>query len=179
MLDERVQRDQLVDRAQRLARDRREQRRQQRTRRFSFPKRCQLLVEHWIVAERIGLGLGFQKEVERVDRHHVGNEIDRDLEPVHLLREHDAGEVVALRILHPVDEMRLRLDRQLIRQDRGARLRCRPEADRLRPKRDQPIVVIGRFVGQGDVQRHGMLGTAWGLSVFALQHETWQPGGVN
>ena len=117
-------------------------------------ERRQLLVEQRVVAERPGLGFGLEEEVERIDRRHVGDEIDRDVEMRDALREHDAGEVVALRVLLPVDEMRLGLDVQRIGQDRRARVRRRAQADGLRSERDQPVVAIGRAVGQRDGEGH-------------------------
>ncbi|OIQ66126.1 hypothetical protein GALL_523080 [mine drainage metagenome] len=153
-LDQAVQRDQLIDRALFVARDRRQQCGQVRAGGFGLAERGQLLLQNGVIGERAGLGLRLQEEVERVDRHHVGDQIDRHLEPVHFLGEHHAGEVVALRVLHPVDEMRLRFDRQFIGQDGGAGLRGRAQADGLRPERDRVIVVVGRLVGQGDVQWH-------------------------
>ncbi len=45
------------------------------------------------------------EEVERIDRRHVGGELDLDLELVGLLRENEPRLEVALRVLLPVDEM--------------------------------------------------------------------------
>ena len=54
--------------------------RQQRPDRRRPAERRQLLLQHRIVGEGPGLGFGFQEEVERVDRRHVGDEVDRDVE---------------------------------------------------------------------------------------------------
>ncbi len=72
----------------------------------------QLLLEHRIVGERPGLGLRLQEEVERVDRRHVGHEIDHHFEFPGAVGHHDAGEEIALRILLPVEEMFGRFDAQ-------------------------------------------------------------------
>ena len=71
------------------------------------------------------------------------------------LGEHDARQVIALRVLLPVEEMRFRLDLQRVGQDRRARVRRRPQADGLRAERDQPVVAVAGAVGQRDVKRHG------------------------
>ena len=84
-----------------------EQRLQPRSHRHQPPERCQLLLEQRVVAERPVLGFRLQEEVERVDRRHVGDQIDRDVEMRDAVGEHHAGEVIALRVLLPVDEMRL------------------------------------------------------------------------
>ena len=117
-------------------------------------ERRKLLLEQRVVAERPLLGFRLEEEVERIDRRHVGDEIDRDVEMRDALGEHDAGEVVALRVLLPVDEMRLGFDDQRIGQDRRAGVRRRAQADGLRPERDQPVVAVGRAVGQRDGKRH-------------------------
>ena len=98
-------------------------------------ERRQLLLQHRVVGEGPVLGFGFQEEVERVDRRHVGDEVDRDVEMRDPLGEHHAGQVVALRVLLPVEEMRLRLDLQRVGQDRRAGMRRRAQPDRLRAER--------------------------------------------
>ena len=100
------------------------------------------------------LGFGFEEEVERIDGRHVGHEIDRDVEMRDALGEHHAGEVVALRVLLPVDEVRLGFDDQRIGQDRRAGVRRRAQADGLRAERDQPVVAVGRAMGQRDGKGH-------------------------
>ena len=106
-LHQAVERDQHVHRALFAARHLVEQRLQLRPDRRQTAERCELLLEQRVVAERPGLGVRLQEEVERVDRHHVGHQIDRDVEMRDALGEHHAGKVIALRILLPVDEMRL------------------------------------------------------------------------
>ena len=58
--------------------------------------------------------------------------VARDVDVVDASRKHHAGEMIALRILLPVQEMRLRRDLQFIRQDRRARVRRGTQADDLR-----------------------------------------------
>ena len=56
------------------------------------------------------LRLGFEKEVERVEHRHLGDEVDVDDELPRPLREDEAREVVSLRVLLPVEEVQLRRD---------------------------------------------------------------------
>ena len=114
-----VQRDQHVDGALLAAQHAVEQGTHARPDRRDPAERRQFLLQHRVVGEGPVLGFRFQEEVERVDRRHVGDEIDGDVEMRDALGEHDAGEVVALRVLLPVEEMRLRLDLQRIGQDRA------------------------------------------------------------
>ena len=93
---------------------------QERRRRHLREIRLEVLEHDRLVQERIRLGLGLEEEIERVDHRHVGDEIDLDEELRHLLGEHEAREVVAVRILLPVQEVGLRLDLQRIARDRRA-----------------------------------------------------------
>ena len=58
-----------------------------------------------LVAERKGLRVRLEEEVERVEHRHLGDQVHLDAQLVGLLREHEAREVVSLRVLLPVDEV--------------------------------------------------------------------------
>ena len=112
--DQLVKGDKLVDIAQFLARNAVDQRLQQWAGRLQAAERGEFFGQDRIVGERPALGVGFEKEVEGVDRRHVGDEVDGDVEAVHLFGEHDAGHEIALGILKPVQEVRLRFDLQRV-----------------------------------------------------------------
>ena len=80
---------------------------------------------------------------------------DFDIEAIAGFREYQPGQVVRLRVLLPIDEMRLRRDFQRVGEDAGARVRAGPQADDLRAEIDQPVVGIMRDVVEGDVDGHG------------------------
>ena len=84
-----------------------------------------------LVDERDVLGVGLQEEVERVDRHQLGHQVHLDREVVGGLGHHDAGQVVAERVLLPVEEVVGRLHGERVRQDRGAGVGGRAEAHHL------------------------------------------------
>ncbi len=155
LLQPRVEADQEIDGA-RLARavDFGEPRLEQRTRRLDFAKCGDLLGERGIVAEGKGLAFRLEEEVERIDHRHVGDEIDGDLELRGLLREHQARQVIALRILLPVDEVILGLDLERVGEDRRAAVRGGTQAHDLRSERDRPVVGVGRPMMQRDVDAH-------------------------
>ena len=113
-----------------------------------------LLGERGVVTERKGLSLGLEEEVERIDHRHVGDEIDRDLELRRLLGKHQARQMIALRILLPVDEVVLRLDLERVGKYRRAAVRGGTQAHDLRPERDRPVVGVGRPMMQRDVDAH-------------------------
>ena len=152
-----VQADDEIDGALRGAWHLRQPGREQRPRRRDLAERRDLLGQRRVVGEGPGLGRGLEEEVERIVHRHVGDQVDRDLELRGLLREHQPGEMVALRILLPVDEMGLRLDLQRIGQDRGAAVRGGPQAHDLRPQRHRPVVGVGRPMMQRDVNAHGAM----------------------
>ena len=58
-----------------------------------------------LVAERHGLGVLLEEEVERVDDRHLGDQVDDDVQLGGALREDQPGQVVAVGVLLPVDEV--------------------------------------------------------------------------
>ena len=164
LLQARIQPDQEVDRALFRAIDLVEPGLQQRPGGLDLAERGDLLGQRRIVGEGPLLGGGLEEEVERIGDRHVGHEVDRDLELARLLRDHQAREVVALRILLPVDEVLRRLDLERIGQDRRAAVRRRAQSHDLRTQRNQPVVRVGRPVVKGDVYAH--LGLLTSGSVF-------------
>ena len=70
----------------------------------------QFASENRIVHERITLGRFLHEEIERVVRHQVGQQIDRDGERVRRLQEDETSGIVRVGVLLPVQEVRRRLD---------------------------------------------------------------------
>ena len=65
---------------------------------------------------------------------------------VHLLGEDDPGQVVAVGVLLPVDEVLAAVDRQRVGLDRGAAVRRRPQPDHVRAEPDRPVEPVRRAV---------------------------------
>jgi hypothetical protein len=145
-----------------------EPRLEQWTRRLDLAKRRDFLRKRGVVAEGKSLGLRLKEEIEWIDHRHVGDQIDRDVEPGCLLREHEPRQVVALRILLPVDEVVLGLDLERVGKDRCAAVRSGAQAHDLRSECYRPVVFVGRSMMQCDLDAHGgMLMTAFS---FASQY---------
>ncbi len=108
LLDHPVQLDQHVHGVAFVAWHFGQQRLEAGTHRDRPAERGKFLLQHRVVAERPLLGLRFEEEVERIARRHVHDEVDRHIEMRDALGEHHARLVVALRVLLPVDEVRLR-----------------------------------------------------------------------
>jgi hypothetical protein len=152
-----VELDQEVDRALRLlALDRAQQLREQRRRLVPGQVRRQVVRSGGVVAERKLLGLGLEEEVEGVEHRHLGDHVDGNLEVRRRLREHQPRQVVAERVLLPVDEVLGRLDAQREALDRRAAMRRRAQAHHLRPERDPPVIAVARDMVQRDMDRHGV-----------------------
>jgi len=149
-----IQADDEIDRALLGAVDRREPGRQSRAERLQLSERRDLLRQRGIVGEGPRLGRGLQEEVERIDDRHVGHQVDRDLELPGLFRKHQPREVVALRVLLPVDEVLRGGDFQGIGENRRSRMRCRTQAHDLRSECYRPIIQIGRSMMQRDLDTH-------------------------
>ena len=97
-----------------------------------FQIRNQLFLQGFIVFEREFLRVLFQKEIERIDAHHIGDHIDFHAEFRRFFREHQASQPVTKRVLLPVDVMLFRLDFQGIRQNWRARMHRRTQAHHMR-----------------------------------------------
>ena len=106
------------------------------------------------VGERKFFGVFFNEEIEGVDDRHVGHQVDREVEHVGFFLEHETADVIAVRVLLPVDEMVLRLHRQRVRQDRCARMGGRAQADFVWRQIDQTVVAVTGLVVQRDTDSH-------------------------
>ncbi len=150
-----VQGDQIFDRAAFLFGQLVEPGPQQWPRRLGLQIGFQLKLQVRVVGKGQVLRVRFQKEVKGVLHRHVGDQIDRDLELLDRVRIDDAGLVVAVGVLLPVDEIALGLDLERIAEDRRAGVRGRAQADHLRAHLDLAVVNVGGPVVQGDMNAHG------------------------
>ena len=60
------------------------------------------------VGKRVMLGVRFEKEVEGIEHRHLRDQIDFNPKLARLVGEHQARQIIRLRVLLPVEEMRLR-----------------------------------------------------------------------
>ena len=107
-----------------------------------------------LVGEGELFGERFQKKVEGIVDGHLGDQIDLDPEQIGLVGEREPRDVVALRILLPVQEMRRWRDALRIGEDRRPTVWRRPQADELRQQLDGPVVPVLRHVTEGNVNAH-------------------------
>ena len=94
------------------------------------------------------------EKIEGVVHRHLGDEIDFDAKSAHWIRKRQARDIVALRILLPVDEMARRLDAHGIRDDGRAAVRSRAQPDELLRHGDRTIVAIVCYMSERDLNRH-------------------------
>ena len=117
LLQARVEVDDEIDGAVGLARNRIEERREPRARSARLSGRSRARPRSSGIVERATARPTLDEEVERIEDRHVGDEIDLDLELGRRLREDEARQPIAVRILLPVHEMIGRGDLQRIAQD--------------------------------------------------------------
>ena len=149
-----VARDEEVDRAPGLARDRRDPVLEERAGGFHDEVRREVLAQLGVVVEgplRRGL---VDEEVERVDDGHVRDEVDGDRELADGIGEDEAREVVAERVLLPVDEVLAGRDLQAVGEDRRAAVRGGAQAHDLRPEPDLAVVAVDGLVLDGKADAH-------------------------
>jgi hypothetical protein len=114
----------------------------------------QFALQVGIVFERQFFGLGFEEKVERVLHRHVGDQVDRDFKPLDRIGEHDAGLIIAVRVLLPIDEVALGLNLERIAQYGGARVRRRAQPDDLRSHLRLAVVDVAGAVIKRGVDAH-------------------------
>jgi hypothetical protein len=123
-------------------------RRQARPEWRGFQEWNQFLGQRRRIGERESLGVRLDEEVEGVDDREVRDQVDFDLDCVGALRKDQPRDPVPIRILLPVEEVRLGLYIQRVAQDRRPAMRRRPQPDFVRRDGDVAVETIGRAVGQ-------------------------------
>src|SRR4029077_13403237 len=106
----------------------------------------ELPFHNWIVLEGNFLGVFFQKEVKGIDDRHVRDEIDFDGKFRSFVREHESCEMVAVRILLPVNKMAGRRNFKRIARDWGSAVRRWTQADDVRRKPYRSGIAIESLV---------------------------------
>ena len=129
---------------------------QQRAGFRQFAIRHQFLGELFVVFERVFGGVFLQKEIKRVDHGHVRNHLHFNVEVCGLVRKHQPGQIVAERVLLPVDEMLLRQDAQRITQNRRAAVCGGAQAQDMRRHVHGPVILVVGLVANGDADSHGL-----------------------
>ncbi len=146
LLQLRIEIDQKIDGAGRLARNAREVRGQQRSGLQGRQIRRKFGLEVVGVRERKAVGGRLDKEIERIDHGHLRREIDLDLQLGGLFGEDEPRQPVALRILLPVHEMVWRRHLERIAQNGCAGVGRRPQPDGLRAEVDRTVIFVMRDV---------------------------------
>ena len=95
-----------------------------------------------------------EEEVERIVDGHFGHEVYLDAKRLDFFRERDPRDVVALRVLLPVEKVTRWRDALRIGQDRRAAVRRRTQANELRRQLDRPVVPVLRDVTKRDMDTH-------------------------
>jgi hypothetical protein len=66
------------------------------------------VVQHGGVGKRHALGFRFEEKIERIEHRHLRHQVHFDFQHVRRLGKDQAGQVIGLRVLLPIDEMFLR-----------------------------------------------------------------------
>src|SRR5262249_30203445 len=114
-----------------IAVDAAEEMEESRARGNHFEERRELLRQPRLVAERKRLGRRLEEEVERIQDRHLGHEVDVDRQLAGRVGKDVSRQVIAVRILLPVDEVLARRDVERICEDGGPTVRRRPQSDEM------------------------------------------------
>jgi hypothetical protein len=110
--------------------------------------------EKRIIVEGKRLGVRFQKKVERVIDHHVGHKIDFHLKFTNWFGVDDPCQIVAVRILLPVQKIAFGLDLESVTENGCPTVRGRPQPDDVGAHMNGAVVAIMGLVIECDVERH-------------------------
>ena len=114
----------------------------------------QLMGESGLVGEGELLGVVFEEEVEGIDDGHVGDQVDFHFEMLGDFGVNETREVVALRVLLPVEEMVSGLNAKRVTEDGRAAMGSGAEANHLGSEGHQTIVGVGGFMVKGYADAH-------------------------
>ena len=101
----RVQPNEIINRAQRLALQARDVSVESGPAFVAHQAGGEFFSQLWWIGERESLGVILDEEIERVDDRHVGDEIDLDFKFGRFLGEYETRQPIAVRVLLPVHEM--------------------------------------------------------------------------
>jgi len=151
--------DQEVRDAARLALDAGEVLAQQLAGRLLLQIRRQFLGQCFRIGERPFGRVVLDEEVEGVDDRQVGDHLDVDQKFRGLLGKDQPREVVAERVLLPVDEVLFRLDLEAVGLDRRAAVGGGLQPHDVRAQGNRTVEAVIGGMAQGDVDGHAGLGT--------------------
>ncbi len=110
-----------------------------------------------LVNERIGVCRLFQEKVERIEDFDLQDQVNLNTEIIRLFRKNNPRQIVAERILLPVDEVSGRLDLERVGLDVGLGVRCGAQPDHLGAQIDRAVVTVIADVVLGDENAHAGL----------------------
>ena len=88
----------------------------------------------------------FDEEIERIQNRHLGDEFDFNTQLAHRLGKHTPGLSIVEPILLPIGEVLPARDSLGIAQNAGPTVRCRSQANHVRPVSHQTVVGVMRFM---------------------------------
>lgn len=124
------------------------------TRGESFEKGLEVLGERGVILKGKFFGVFFDKEIEGIDDGQIGGQMDGDFKALGLFRDDQAGEIIAERILLPIEKMLRRGEFERVAGDGRSAVRGRSQANHLRPERDEPVVFIAGDMTERDANGH-------------------------
>ncbi len=127
-----VQPDDEVDGSLAILRDRFQERGHARAGRVEAAVDLKIFTKFRRIVEGPFLRALLDEEIEGIVDGHVGDQIHFDLEFAHRFGKHEAGQPVAVGVLLVIDEVSFGRNLQRVRQDPGAAVWGRPQADNLR-----------------------------------------------
>ena len=118
--------------------------------------RCQVARNIGRVVEWVFGGVIFEKEVEGIDGHHIGNHFDLDSQPSRRVGKDHPCEVITVGILLPINEMPSGRNVQGIGLNARARVGRGFQAQNVRSKRDRPIELVVGEMTNGNPNGHAV-----------------------
>jgi hypothetical protein len=107
-----------------------------------------------VIGEGEIFGRWLEEEIKWILHRHLDDKVDFDVQPRRWLGEHQAGKVICLRILLPIDEMLHRADIQAVGEDLGSAVGRGSQSNHMGSVSHRSVVLIAGTVVERDVDRH-------------------------
>ena len=146
-----------INSTHRFARDRREVSEQYGARRRCLQKRCQILFQRGVIGEGELRRRFFEKEIERIVNRHFDDQVDFHQEFGRRFWKNDSRQIVAERILLPIEEVAFGQNALGITKNGCSGMRSGAQSDRVRRMRHRSIIHIVRTMVEGNVNSHGVV----------------------
>src|SRR5271168_244290 len=116
--------------------------------------RLKILSQFGIIGEWVSFSAWFQKEIERIEWHQIGDQIHLNRKLVGFIQKENACEMVVVGVELPVENVRTGSNSERVVKDRRSTMRGGTQSYELRTNRDRLVVAVLCPVIQCNLDAH-------------------------